>query len=336
MTRLDYGLLSGLAWCLAVSTCLGQRIDAEGLSVLQRVIDARTADPAVSVELKYEIVGQGTRNYTIHAVRDQLLRLDEFEGHTQVSAVLVDGDDAWGYQFAEHSDLHRTSREKIRVLGYPAFWPHALGVTTSLSLDGNLEELLYSDADAIRVLPRQPVLGVDNEALQAAGMKLDAVEVDRGAVTLSNAIESLTGGIYRRVIFRNHVENSTAISVYESKDNPEWLPSKVTIVLGGRQEVLSEIRCVSTKPDPSLFDLRSFGIRPGTSVVDVAMQRQIGTWNGETIVDLDHGRRPEPVEGPESGASWTSGRGVAVVLTLALLAALMAVWTARRLSRVDH
>lgn len=294
MTRPDYGLLAGLAWCLTVSTCLGQRIDAEGLSVLQRVIDARAADPAVSVELKHEIVGQGTRNYTIHAVRHQLLRLDEFEGETLVSAVLVDGDDAWGYQFAEQSDLHKTSREKIRVLGYRAFWPHALGVTTFLSLDGNLEELLYSDADAIRVLPQQPVLGVDNEALQAAGVELDVVEVDRGKVTLSNAIDSRTGRIYRRVNFLNHREDSQAVSLYESKENPEWLPSKVTIVLGGRQEVVSEIRCVSTKPDPLLFDLRSLGIRPGTSVVDVAMQRQIGTWNGVAVVGLDDGRTPAP------------------------------------------
>lgn len=310
-------------------------IDPKGLVALQRVIDARNAKPDVSVELRMEIVGQGYRTYRIHSLGNQL-RVDEFDNARQVSAVFVDGDTAWGYRFDEHSDLHKSSVTKIRALGYITFWPRVLGVTTFLSLDGSLENLLYTDADAIRVLPQQPVLGVDNEALHAAGVKLDVVEVDRGEVTLSNAIDSRTGRIYRRVNFLNHREDSQAVSLYESKDNPEWLPSKVTIVLGGRQEVLSEIRCVSTKPDPSLFDLRTFGIRPGTSVVDAAMQRQIGTWNGETIVDLDHGRRPEPLEGPESGAFWTSGRGVAVALTLALLVALLAVWTARRVSRVAH
>jgi hypothetical protein len=294
MRRSDSGLLAGLAWCLAASACLGQSIDPKGVSILQRVIDARAAEPAVSVELKHEIVGQGTRNFRIHAVGDQLLRLDEFAGETRVSTVLIDGEDAWGYQFAEHSDLHKTSREKIRVLGYPAFWPHVLGVTTLLTLDGNLEELLYSDADAIRVLPRQPVMGVNNEALQAAGVELDVVEVDRGTVTLSNAIDSRTGRIYRRLNFVNRREDSRAVSLYESKENPEWLPSKVTIVLGGRQEVISEIKCVSTKPDPSLFDLRSLGVRPGTSVVDVAMQRQMGTWNGVAVVGLDDARTPAP------------------------------------------
>ena len=335
MRSLDLGYSLVFAGLMLAGSVRAGDIDPKGLVALQRVIDARNSQPDVSVELRMEIVGQGYMTYRIHSLGDQL-RVDEFDKARQVSAVFVDGDTAWGYRFDKHSDLHKSSAKKIRSLGYVVFWPRVLGVTTFLNLDSTLEDLLYSDADAIRVLPRQPVIGVDNGALEAAGVELDVVEVDRGVVTLSNAIESLTGRIYRRNNYFNHLEDSAAISVYESKDNPEWLPSKVTIVLGGRQEVLSEIRCVSTSPDPMLFDLRTFGIRPGTSVVDVAMQRRIGTWNGETIVDLDHGRRPERLEGPESGASWTSSRGVAVALTLVLLAALLAVWTARRLSRDAH
>jgi hypothetical protein len=305
---------------LGSGSCFSQNVDPKGLAILQRVIDVRNAEPNLSVEFDYEIAGQGKRSFKIHVLGDRL-RSEEFEGGRKLSAFLILGDEVWAYHFSDYSDLQKTDLQNVRSLGFNAFSPRVFGITTFLTLGSRLEDLLFSDADKVRVLPRQPVIGV------SASANLDVVEVDRGNVTLSNAVDPATGRIYKRVNFVNHKEDSTAVSTYETDNKPEWLPSTVRMFLGGRSESVTRIKCTSRSPDKSLFELRSLGIPVDTPVLDVAMRRRFGKWNGERIVDV-HDGAVASIEPSTNARSLT--KVTVIVLNVLVVAGLLAYLGFRR------
>lgn len=294
-----------LAWCAAmlIATSLANRgfsedIDPKALAVLQRLIDARNAEPNVTVELVYEIVGEGKRAFRLHALDDNL-RIDEFRSSDfneseREATVLVLGGEAWGHRFGSHNDLIKTTPEEIRDRGFIAFTPLQIGISTFLTLDDDLEALLFANSKTISLL----------EEDAPANNEVRKVEVHREGVSSQYTVGVAAGRIMERINFVNGTKSSGAASEYEGNREPLWLPQAVRTerFSSGRVENLTEIRCVSTDPNPELFELKSLGIPPRTPVVDFDLQRRIGYWNGAEILPEGAVNASTDVHEPQS---WT-------------------------------
>ena len=328
--------------CLLLATAViaaqgrshSQDIDPDSLAILQRLVEVREADRGITVELVRAKAGQLKRAYRLHSFGDKL-RIDKFSGESivedeKLSTLLILGDDAWGYRYEEGAELIKTTAENAESDGFMVMDPRQLGLLLVHKPNKDLPKLIFGGADKIWTLRDEVVEGVEAKL----------VDVERPEEIWSSLVDPESGRVLKRTQFFNRAEHGRLRSKYESDSVVDWLPSAVHIS-GPRMtsDNLIEIRFVSHDPDPSLFELASLEIPPGTAVKDMTAARELGSSDG---VEVDSEAPPvENIAGVPSGTdqgvsggTWSYvGLAVGGCLLLIMAAVVYYAGGIRRLAR---
>lgn len=164
------------------------------------------------------------------------------------------------------------------------FDPRAIGLSSYYNWEDDVKGMLpYRTAKSVKLIGKETVGG--NSAWHVR-LSMSFPNDTPGTYT---AIDYWIDGDHGFRVYRKDYNLVQTFSFYEKNDYP-WLPTRVVSKDCGNQvqqwecEIL-EANSVVVFP-PSRWTLAAMGLKQGTDVIDLRINRRVGFWNGERFVAL--------------------------------------------------
>jgi hypothetical protein len=235
--------------------------------------------------------------------------------------ILSEPDVVYGFQRVPHADLEIFDlQDAVRSRGTLVFDPRTVGLTNIHTASASVEGLLWLDRyDSIQLISSDEVV--------------DGVQTSRIKLTMDNMVSELWISepgfrVHRRTAVLSEMEETTINSTYDANNSDSPFPTQVAIqtsVDGSKVEHLLHVVAIDldAKISPERFKIDSMNLPVNTMVNDYRVNRIVGYWDGQKIVDEPTPGGVAPTDIASDGTSafkpWLIGVNLVVV-------ALLAVW----------
>lgn len=263
-----------LSFCVCVVVCAFAPFSFcsdRGWTLLEHMWLNRTVHEGVKISFEYENEHTPKMQCVLYQLGD-MIRLDcNSKGMNQ--KVWYDG--KYGWFIREGSDLVRTSRTYLAKQGEFCFDIRNLGLTSTLTLDVDFNELLERFRSGARIELDNRISETQKVSVLIGNTTIEYL-IEEPSLRLLEVLAKTTGKTQQL---------DTLVCQYDTTASKEmtWLPSSVIFNSStGRFTRISKVSYIGVA-DANKFTIEGADIPIGTAVVDFDQQFRLGYWTGSGI-----------------------------------------------------